>query len=69
MDRGPVELARAVLEFDDAAVDSAACVHNAGRFHVASFRRAMFARGRRPRYGDGFDAAAATASRCRPRGW
>ena len=30
-------------EFDTAAVDSDACIHNAARFDVASFRRAMFA--------------------------
>ena len=46
LDRGPDELAQAVLEFDDAAVDPDACVRNAARFDVASFRRAMFARGR-----------------------
>jgi glycosyltransferase involved in cell wall biosynthesis len=35
---GPAELARAVLEFDDAAVDPAACVRNAARFDAATFR-------------------------------
>jgi glycosyltransferase involved in cell wall biosynthesis len=35
---GPTELARAVLEFDDAAIDPAACVRNAARFDAASFR-------------------------------
>ncbi|MBV9110964.1 MAG: glycosyltransferase [Gemmatimonadetes bacterium] len=35
---GPAELARAVLEFDDAAIDPAACVHNAARFDAATFR-------------------------------
>ena len=40
---GPSELAQAVREFDTAAVDSDACIHNAARFDVASFRRAMFA--------------------------
>jgi glycosyltransferase involved in cell wall biosynthesis len=38
---GPAELARAVLEFDDAAVDSAACVRNAARFDAATFRAAI----------------------------
>jgi glycosyltransferase involved in cell wall biosynthesis len=40
---GPAELAEAVREFDDAAVDPDACVNNAARFDVSSFRRAMFA--------------------------
>jgi glycosyltransferase involved in cell wall biosynthesis len=35
---GATELARAVLEFDDAAVDPAACMRNAARFDAASFR-------------------------------
>ncbi len=35
---GPAELARAVLEFDDAAIDPAACVRNAARFDAATFR-------------------------------
>ena len=35
---GPAELARAVLEFDDAAVDPAACVRNAARFGAGTFR-------------------------------
>ena len=35
---GPADLARAVLEFDDAAIDPGACVENATRFDVASFR-------------------------------
>jgi hypothetical protein len=38
---GPAELARAVLEFDDAAVDPAACVRNAARFDAATFRAAI----------------------------
>ena len=37
-DGGPEDLARAVLSFDDAAVDPQACVSNAARFDVASFR-------------------------------
>ncbi len=40
---GPDELARAVIAFDDAAVDPAQCAHNAARFDEASFRRAMLA--------------------------
>ena len=64
---GPSELAQAVREFDTAAVDSDACIHNAARFDVASFRRAMFAQVEAA-IGEG-RAAAATASRCRPRGW
>jgi glycosyltransferase involved in cell wall biosynthesis len=40
---GPTELARAVLEFDDGAVDPAACRRNASRFDAPSFRRAMLA--------------------------
>jgi glycosyltransferase involved in cell wall biosynthesis len=35
---GATELARAVLEFDDAAIDSGACVRNAARFDAATFR-------------------------------
>jgi glycosyltransferase involved in cell wall biosynthesis len=35
----PADLARAVVEFDDAAVDSLACTHNAARFAIPSFRR------------------------------
>jgi len=35
---GPAELARAVLEFDDAAIDPAACVASAARFDVSTFR-------------------------------
>jgi glycosyltransferase involved in cell wall biosynthesis len=35
---GPADLARAVVEFDDQAIDSAACVRNAARFSPASFR-------------------------------
>jgi glycosyltransferase involved in cell wall biosynthesis len=38
---GPEDLARAVLEFDDAAVDPRACMHNAVRFDTASFRDGM----------------------------
>lgn len=40
---GPAELAAAVLEFDDAAIDPAACVRNAARFSRASFRRGLLA--------------------------
>jgi glycosyltransferase involved in cell wall biosynthesis len=35
---GPDQLARALLEFDDAAIDPAACVRNAARFDSAIFR-------------------------------
>jgi glycosyltransferase involved in cell wall biosynthesis len=38
---GPAELARAVLSFDDAAVDAGACTRNAARFNKASFRAGM----------------------------
>jgi glycosyltransferase involved in cell wall biosynthesis len=40
---GPEELARTVLRFEDAAIDSAACVRNAARFDTATFRRGMHA--------------------------
>jgi glycosyltransferase involved in cell wall biosynthesis len=40
---GAEELAAAVLEFDDLAVDSEACVRNGRRFDVASFRRSFLA--------------------------
>jgi glycosyltransferase involved in cell wall biosynthesis len=40
---GAAELVAAVLEFDDAAIDPAACVANAARFGVATFRRRMLA--------------------------
>jgi glycosyltransferase involved in cell wall biosynthesis len=40
---GPAQLAAAVLEFDDAAIDPAACVRNAARFSRESFRRGTFA--------------------------
>lgn len=40
---GPNDLAKAVLEFDDAAVDSQACVQNAARFDSARFGRSMLA--------------------------
>jgi glycosyltransferase involved in cell wall biosynthesis len=36
---GPKELARAVLEFEDASIDPQACVGNAARFDSAVFRR------------------------------
>lgn len=38
---GARELAEAVLEFDDAAVDPQDCVRNAAQFDIASFRRRM----------------------------
>jgi glycosyltransferase involved in cell wall biosynthesis len=38
---GPRELARAVVGFDDRAVESQACVGNAARFDAAVFRRRM----------------------------
>jgi glycosyltransferase involved in cell wall biosynthesis len=38
---GPADLARAVLEFDDAAVDPRACISNARRFDTANFRDGM----------------------------
>jgi glycosyltransferase involved in cell wall biosynthesis len=38
---GPSDLAQAVLDFDDAAIDPRACVLNAARFNVASFRLGM----------------------------
>lgn len=38
---GPRELARAVLEFDDGAIDPQACVGNAARFGAGVFRRRM----------------------------
>ncbi len=40
---GPDDLARAVLEFDDAAVDPQACLRNASRFDGDAFRRGMLA--------------------------
>jgi glycosyltransferase involved in cell wall biosynthesis len=42
-DGGPEDLARAVVSFDDAAVDPRACVRNAVRFDVASFRAGIMA--------------------------
>jgi len=36
---GPADLAAAVVQFDDAAVDPLACTQNAARFGVPSFRR------------------------------
>jgi len=38
---GPADLATAVLEFDDAAVDPVACVEHASNFDSESFRRGM----------------------------
>ena len=56
---GPDDLARAVLEFDDGAVDPRACTRNARRFDTASFRDGMLeqveearAAGVRPPAGD-----------------
>lgn len=40
---GPQQLAAAVLDFDDTAIDPAACVRNAERFSRESFRRGTFA--------------------------
>jgi glycosyltransferase involved in cell wall biosynthesis len=40
---GPAKLAAAVLDFDDAAIDPAACVRNAARFSRENFRRGVFA--------------------------
>lgn len=40
---GPDELAAAVVGFDDTAVDPQACVDNAARFDVTTFRRRMLA--------------------------
>ena len=40
---GPRELARAVVQFDDGAVDPQACVRSAERFDAAVFRRRMLA--------------------------
>jgi glycosyltransferase involved in cell wall biosynthesis len=40
---GPDELARAVSEFDEQAVDSVACVANASRFNTATFERNILA--------------------------
>jgi glycosyltransferase involved in cell wall biosynthesis len=54
-DGGSEDLARAVLSFDDAAVDPQACVNNAARFDVASFRAGITA-----------EVRAACASRSHP---
>ncbi len=40
---GASELARAVLRFDDAAVDVSACTSNAARFGIAQFREGLLA--------------------------
>jgi glycosyltransferase involved in cell wall biosynthesis len=40
---GAEQLAAAVLQFDDAAVDPQACTRNAARFDAASFRRGLLA--------------------------
>ncbi len=65
---GAADLARAVLTFDDAAIDSDACVANAARFDVASFRRDILAEvdtafsAPGPRNGDGALPAAGPRS-------
>lgn len=58
-DGGPEDLARAVREFDDRAVDPRACTRNAMRFDTASFQAGIraqvaeaSARGVRPTAGD-----------------
>jgi glycosyltransferase involved in cell wall biosynthesis len=51
---GPAELAKAVLRFDDAAVNPGTCVENAARFDRLSFRSGIFAE---------VDTALAAASR------
>jgi glycosyltransferase involved in cell wall biosynthesis len=40
---GPMDLAQAVREFDDGAIDSQACVRSAARFDSSVFRRRMLA--------------------------
>jgi glycosyltransferase involved in cell wall biosynthesis len=40
---GPRELAEAVLQFDDAAIDPTACTRNAARFDVESFKAGILA--------------------------
>ena len=40
---GPSDLAQAVREFDDGAIDPQACLRNADRFSIATFRRGMYA--------------------------
>jgi glycosyltransferase involved in cell wall biosynthesis len=40
---GPEELASAVLQFDDAAIDPRECIRNAARFDLGIFRRRMLA--------------------------
>ena len=49
---GPDELAAAVLRFNDAGVDPAACVANARRFDTESFRRGMMREIRAAQRGD-----------------
>lgn len=51
---GPADLASAVLQFSDSAVDPQACTRNAARFDIACFRRALLAE---------VQAASATGSR------
>jgi glycosyltransferase involved in cell wall biosynthesis len=50
---GPNELARAVLQFDDGAVDPEECIANARRFDLASFRNGIRAEVRAAQMGDG----------------
>jgi glycosyltransferase involved in cell wall biosynthesis len=54
---GALDLARAVLHFDDEAIDSEACTRNAEEFNAASFRRGILA-----------EVDAATAGARRPKG-
>jgi glycosyltransferase involved in cell wall biosynthesis len=54
---GAAELAQAVVEFDDAAIDPAVCVRNAARFDAAIFREGIRAQ-----------VAAASATVLRPHG-
>jgi glycosyltransferase involved in cell wall biosynthesis len=53
---GPDELARAVAEFDEQAVDAQTCIANASRFNTATFERNILAE---------VDAAIAARSRAR----
>jgi glycosyltransferase involved in cell wall biosynthesis len=39
---GPADLAEAVTNFDDGAIDPAACRRNAARFDVNAFRRGIY---------------------------
>jgi glycosyltransferase involved in cell wall biosynthesis len=53
---GPDELAQAVAEFDEQAVDAQTCIANASRFNTATFERNILAE---------VDAAIAAQSRAR----